>query len=161
MTSPKPVAGTRAPFQVLVLPFRRSGPAVKYALFRRTDAGYWQGIAGGGESGETPPMAARRETFEESGILPTAALYELSMRSHVPVTEFEARAYWPRDLYVIPEYAFAVEAETSSLILSDEHMSAEWLSEEEAIARLHWQTNKVALWELAQRIRDDTLIPAE
>jgi dATP pyrophosphohydrolase len=105
-------------------------------------------------------MAARRETFEESGIPPSVPFYQLSMRSHVPVTEFEARAYWPRDLYVIPEYAFAVEPVTPALVLSGEHMSAEWLTEEEATARLHWETNKVALWELAQRIRDNNLILA-
>lgn len=54
----------RAPFQVLVYPYRRlEGGLVNYALFRRSDAGWWQGIAGGGEGRESPEEAARREAF--------------------------------------------------------------------------------------------------
>src|SRR5262249_22275578 len=62
----------RAPFQVLVFPYRRRPDAeLEVALFRRVDGGYWQGIAGGGHEGETPEDAARRETREEAGIEPT------------------------------------------------------------------------------------------
>ena len=59
----------RAPFEVLVYPYRGlpDGRFV-YALFRRADAGFWQGIAGGGEDGETPLEAVRREAYEEAGI---------------------------------------------------------------------------------------------
>ena len=38
----------RAPFQILVFPYRRRGDKFEFALFRRADDGYWQGIAGGG-----------------------------------------------------------------------------------------------------------------
>jgi hypothetical protein len=48
-----------AVFRVLVFPFRRAVDGVVYALFRREDAGYWQGVAGGGEVGESPLEAAR------------------------------------------------------------------------------------------------------
>ncbi|HEY2253948.1 MAG TPA: NUDIX domain-containing protein, partial [Planctomycetaceae bacterium] len=61
----------RAPFQVLVIPFRRiDGGSFVYALFRRQQAtgGYWQWIAGGGEDDESPLEAARREALEEAGI---------------------------------------------------------------------------------------------
>jgi dihydroneopterin triphosphate diphosphatase len=58
----------RAPFQVLVIPFRVLGSSVEYALFERADLNYWQGIAGGGEDEETPIEAARREVYEESGL---------------------------------------------------------------------------------------------
>lgn len=36
---------------------------VEYAIFKRSDYGYWQGLAGGGEEGETP---TKREAFEEA-----------------------------------------------------------------------------------------------
>ncbi|MDX9955097.1 MAG: NUDIX domain-containing protein, partial [Anaerolineae bacterium] len=59
----------RAPFQVLVYPYRRKlDGQIEIALLKRADAGYWQGIAGGGEDPESPLEAARRETYEESGI---------------------------------------------------------------------------------------------
>ena len=58
---------SRAPFQVLVNPYRkRSNGHFEYALMQRADDGTWQGIAGGGEDGETPFEAAIRETYEEA-----------------------------------------------------------------------------------------------
>ena len=63
----------RAPFQVLVYPYRKaSNRQFEYALLRRSDQGLWQGIAGGGEGEEKPLEAAKRETYEESGIPPTS-----------------------------------------------------------------------------------------
>lgn len=53
MTAPR-----RAPFQVLVLPFRKTTSGTEYALFRRSDSGDWQTIAGGGDDGETPLQAS-------------------------------------------------------------------------------------------------------
>ena len=56
----------RAPFQVLVLPFRRTGGGgVEFAVLRRRDLGLWQGVAGGGEDGEAPGQAAVREASED------------------------------------------------------------------------------------------------
>ena len=47
----------RAPFQVLVLPYR-CNPAgdIDYAIFSRSDDSCWQGIAGGGEDIESVPF---------------------------------------------------------------------------------------------------------
>ncbi len=75
----------RAPFQVHVLPYRFIGSAIEYAVFKRTDAGYWQGIAGGGEAGETPLEAAKRETFEECGIPGEARYIVLDSVTSIPV----------------------------------------------------------------------------
>ena len=47
----------RAPFQVIVFPFRKIAPdAIEYAIFyRRTpnQGDFWQAISGGGEDEET------------------------------------------------------------------------------------------------------------
>ena len=60
---------SRAMFQVLVIPYRLVVDGqTQYLLFRRTDLGVWQWIAGGGENRETPEQTARREAFEEAGI---------------------------------------------------------------------------------------------
>ena len=49
----------RSPLQILVLPFRKnSNGEFEFAVFRRTDAGFWQGIAGGGEDNEIPEATA-------------------------------------------------------------------------------------------------------
>ena len=53
----------RAPFGVLVYPYLQvAGGDLEYALLRRADLGWWQGVTGGGEDDETPFETARRET---------------------------------------------------------------------------------------------------
>lgn len=43
----------RAPYQVLVFPYYIGSNGIEYAIFRRSDSGWWQAISGGGEDGET------------------------------------------------------------------------------------------------------------
>lgn len=141
----------RAPFQVLVIPYRR-GDAFEFAAFRRAGEGYWQFVAGGGNKGEDAEAAALRETMEEAGITSAQPLLRLSSVASIPVCYFAARKYWPRSLLVVPEYSFAIDAAGLDLTLSHEHTEFEWLSYEACHARLHWQSNQVALWELNERL---------
>ncbi|MCP4642457.1 MAG: NUDIX pyrophosphatase [bacterium] len=150
----------RAPFQVLVIPFRRGADGVpEYAVFRRSDAGYWQPVAGGGEDDEDPADAARREAHEEAGIPLDAPLYPLDSVTSVPVTCFADSHLWPDHPYVIPEHAFAVDATDVELRLSDEHSECRWVPYTEAKDLLHWESNRTALWELDERLGNDNLEP--
>ena len=142
----------RAPFQILVLPYRKNNNKFEFAVFRRADAGYWQGIAGGGEDAESPPEAAKRELLEETGIK-SNNLQKLQFYSHVPKTEFAAHKAWSGDIYVIPEYYFMVELCNEKIKLSDEHTEYRWVDYETAYGLLHWQSNKVGLWELNERLK--------
>lgn len=152
----------RSPFQVLVLPFAgTSRNSYAFAVFRRSDGDYWQGIAGGGEAGEDPIDAARREGWEEGGIDPHARYYRLQCQTTIPVAYFAARKHWPENLYVIPGYCFAVAVENRALTLSPEHTEVRWVPFEEARALLHWDSNKTALWELHERLRRSDLPPME
>jgi dihydroneopterin triphosphate diphosphatase len=55
----------RAPFQVLVFPYRALDDGdFEFAVFSRAAYRCWQGIAGGGEGEETPLQAAKRESLE-------------------------------------------------------------------------------------------------
>jgi dATP pyrophosphohydrolase len=121
-------------------------------VFRRTDDGSGQGVAGGGEEGETPTEAARREAFEEAGIPASQALFELTTRSSIPAKHFPAAATRPPDRYVIPEYAFAVDCSGIELRLSPEHTGVAWLAYGEASEALRWDGNRTALWELNERL---------
>lgn len=141
----------RAPFQVLVLPFRRDEDRFEFALFHRADLGVWQGLSGGGEGAETPAEAARREAREEAGVLNDAPLYALDSRASIPVTHFHA-PHWPEALLVIPEYTFALDATHLTLTLSSEHDTMCWDHAEAQQARLKWDSNQIALWELHQRL---------
>lgn len=141
----------RLPYQVLVLPFRRLGDAIEYALFKRADAEYWQGIAGGGEGEETPFAAAMREAEEEAAIGPASAFIQLDSMCMLPVVNV-AGFRWGADVLVIPEYTFGVEVIDAELSISNEHTEYAWLGYEEALSRLHWESNRTALWELHHRL---------
>ncbi len=143
----------RAPFQVLVYPYRRQPGQVEYAIFRRADKGYWQSVAGGGEGAETPLQAARRELWEETGIQAGLPFLQLQTVEPIPVTEFKASPAWGEDLYVIPQYCFGVEVGPAQIRLSGEHVEFAWLGFAEAMHRIHHEGNRTALWELEMRLR--------
>ncbi len=142
----------RAPFQILVLPYRRTVNTLEYAVLRRNDYLCWQGIAGGGEDSETPQEAAKREAFEEAGIPGACHFVSLQSSCTVPVTFFQDSSAWDPALYVIPQHAFGADCTGQALTLSDEHDAVEWLAYAEASARFTYDSNRTALWELNQRL---------
>ena len=142
----------RAPFQILAIPYKTE-PNLMFAALHRADHDQWQFVAGGGEDDETPVMAAKREILEEVGIS-VNEIVQLTSMAYVPanVIAQRHRKLWPDDTYVLPEYSFAFEC-TSDLVLSGEHVSYQWLSYEEALERLQWDSNKTALYELNCRLQ--------
>ena len=101
---------TRAPFQILVFPYRfPPGGGVEYAVFKRADLGFWQGISGGGEDGETPFEAARREAFEEGGIPSESRYTALDMIATIPVVDITGDLPWGDSVLVVPVHCFGVD----------------------------------------------------
>lgn len=145
----------RAPFQILAFPFRPTRPGEwEFAIFRRADADWWQGIAGGGEDDETPLQAACRECNEEAGISPSAPFVALDTVASVKVTWFRDYRRWGEGRFVIPEYSFGVQVEAdATFLLSHEHAEYRWLAYDAAERLLRFDSNRTALWELNLRIR--------
>ena len=144
---------SRAKFQVLIIPFRVVENGVpEFAVTKRSDMDVWQFLSGGGEDGETPHQAAEREANEEGGIPYENELLELDSVASIPATCFVAHKEWGKDVYVVPEYTFGVDTEDRDLILSTEHTELQWLKHEEASEKLKWDSNRIALWELNERI---------
>ncbi len=144
----------RAPFQVLVLPYRFLATGeISYAVFRRepSTGGYWQGIAGGGEDDETPLQAARREAQEEAGITTDREFLKLETFNMIPV-EGVSGFLWGEKVLVIPQYFFGVLLENEHIRLSEEHTEYRWLDYESARDILYWGSNRNALWELNYRL---------
>ena len=141
----------RAPFQVLVLPWRVSGEQIEYAVFKRSDGDYWQFIAGGGEGSELPIEAARREAFEEARIPSDAPLFALDSRNTVPVIELAGKLLWGPDVLVVPEYTFGVKVDDAALTISGEHTEYRWGDFQSCYDLLHWHSNRNALVELDHR----------
>lgn len=149
---------TRAAFQVLVLPFRRSERGgVQYAVLRRKDLAVWQGVSGGGEYGETPAQAAVREAREELGLDRPAPLYPLQATASIPARFFSARANWPTGTYVVPEHSFAADLTGAAISLSDEHSAIRWRNARQAVELLRFDSNRTALIELDERLAADDL----
>ncbi len=145
----------RAPFQVLVLPYAHAADGTpRYGVFRRADLGVWQGVAGGGEEGETPAEAATREAAEEIGVAAGAAWVRLDAAGQVPAAVFRDRVHWPPALTTVPEYAFGVAVAREAVVLSAEHDAVAWLPYAEAAGRLEWASNRAALAELHARLAD-------
>jgi len=143
----------RQPFNVLVFPFYSdSNNKIKYAIFKRSDGDYWQAISGGVEDEEGMLDAAKRESCEEAGIENHCEFIKLDSIASVPATVFDCHLSWGPNVYVVKENSFGVRVKEKNLIISEEHTSYEWVTYEEAIQLLKWDSNKIALWELNQRL---------
>ena len=126
---------------------------IQYALLKREDGGWWQGIADGGEDQETPMEAARREAFEEAGIPAAWTFMELDSMESVPVSEFRTSHLWGEDVYVIPQYSFGVAAQDVQIVISHEHTEYGWFTYEEAGKLIQYDGSRTALWELEKRLK--------
>ena len=144
----------RAPFQILAIPYRQVGQSIEYCVLHRSDCDQWQFIAGGGEDHETPWEAAKREAFEEGG-LRSVHWIALESLAYVPATVISEkhRCHWSRDVYVIPEYSFGLACQ-EEIKLSHEHTEFAWLTYEDAMQKLKWDSNRTALYELNCRLAD-------
>ena len=144
---------SRAPYQVLVIPYIKADDAIRYCVFERKHP-MIQFIAGGGEDAETPVEAAKRECFEEAGIL-ADDFVKLTSLCYIPTNIYSQnqREIWGKSVFVIPEYAFAVKLKSASITLSEEHKAYKWVLYEEAISLLKWDSNKTALYELDCKIK--------
>jgi dihydroneopterin triphosphate diphosphatase len=135
------------------MPFRKlKGGDPLYALFRRADCRLWQGIAGGGQSNESPLESARREAFEEGGIPLNSSYFALDSLSTIPVVNI-CGFKWGPNVLVIPEHSFGVEVNSPEISLSTEHTEYRWVPYAAAYRLLEWDSNKNALWELDTRIK--------
>ncbi|WPC73043.1 NUDIX hydrolase [Vibrio porteresiae] len=140
----------RAPFQVIVLPYRVCNNSIQILVCKRSDDQYWQCVSGGGELAEKSIDAAIRELNEETG-LTGIDWQKLDSQCTVPKCHFRGNENWKEHPYVIPEYAFSVLV-TESPVLSCEHTEYKWCDEREAIELLQYDSNKNAVWELYQRL---------
>ena len=144
----------RAPFLVFVYPYiRAGGNEFEYALLRSAERGFWEGACGGGEGQETLLEAAKRETFEETGLPVDSSFVQLDTTAPVPVSRFRESSLWGDDVYVIPLRYFGVRADDRRILLSEEHSEYKWLKYQDARALLHFDDDKIALWELDRRLR--------
>ena len=76
-----------------------------------------------------------------------------TIRRSTPAAAYfaDAEALWGKQCFVVPEYAFAVKVENTSLHLSHEHTEYGWMEYTCAHAMVKYDSNRTALWELNRR----------
>lgn len=147
----------RKPIQILVFPYRKCKKSeYEFCVFYRKKMNIWQGIAGGVEDNENPLQTAIREVFEETGIN-NCKFNQLSATSTIPVVNITGEYTWGDNVYVVNEYSFGVDATDQEINLSNEHKEYKWVNYEDAMKLLSFDSNKTALWELNERLKNNDL----
>ena len=143
----------RLPYQTLTILYRKDNNKILYSIFYRNSHPIWQFISGGGEDNETPIETVIREIKEETSlIVKKEDVKKLDSQTTIPVLNVTGEYTWGTNIYVIPEYTFAVEIKDIDIKLSDEHKKYKWVKYDEAIKKLRYDSNKTALWELNERL---------
>lgn len=144
----------RAPYQTLTILYKKTETKILYGIFYRNSHPIWQFISGGGEDNETPIETVIREINEETSmIIKKEEIKQLDTKATIPVVNITGKYTWGMNVYVVPEYAFAVNAKKFEIKLSSEHKEYRWVEYNEAMEKLRYDSNKTALWELNERLK--------
>ncbi len=141
----------RKPKNVLVFLYRYNSD-LEYCLFYRKKEKFWQGISGGVEDLETLEDTVKREVYEETGIK-VNRIIKLDTISSIPGINVNKMFNYVNNIYVVYEYAFGVLIFDEEIQLSEEHEKYKWVSYDEAIELLKYDSNKTALFELNERMK--------
>ncbi|OQY39045.1 MAG: hypothetical protein B6226_02635 [Candidatus Cloacimonetes bacterium 4572_65] len=136
----------RQPRNILAFPYYIEENEILYAIFRRSDACFWQGVAGGVEDDETNNSATIREVYEEAQIEAKGRIIELEATALIPASEFQAD--WGENITYVKEVSYGIEASSLEVKISSEHSEYCWVGFEKALSMLKYESNKVALMEL-------------
>jgi 8-oxo-dGTP pyrophosphatase MutT (NUDIX family) len=131
-----------------VLVYLHRGEA--FLLLRRTAelGGFWQGVTGAPEPGESDVDAAVREVREETGydvadsIRPIGYRYEIRPGPH---SLFWSTLYAPGVDSVTEEVFLAEVGDGEPTLSTQEHAEFRWCSLAEALELLHYPENRTAL----------------
>lgn len=136
---------------VQVHPYRVDGDEPEYLLLKRSAAelhgpGVWQVVTGLIEPGERSIETARRETIEETGLVPL----ELVALPEVVSFYFEALD----QIVLSPLFACRLPSGVDPR-LSEEHVAFEWLRRSEALERLVYPSHRDGLDRVDRSIAQD------
>ena len=134
----------KRPESVLVVVYSTGGEVL---LLRRTrPADFWQSVTGSLAWGESPLHAARRELYEETGIMAGSRLVDLSHSVRFPILPAWRGRYAPNARTNL-EHWFALPLPQRCLIRLHrrEHSAYRWLPFPQAIRQASSWTNRDAI----------------
>ena len=127
---------------------------IKVLLLERADhPGYWQSVTGSREEGEALRDTAIREVREETGL--DARQYTLTDWQLQNVYEIYPhwRYRYPPDITHNTEHVFGLQLSQPVAVQlhSREHLNFQWLTWQEAAAKVFSPSNRAAILQLAER----------
>ena len=140
----------RKPKNVLVFLYRYNN-GIEYCIFYRNKEKFYQGLSGGVEDSEKLEDTVKREVYEETGIV-VNNMIKLDTISSIPGIYVNKDFNYENNIYVVYEYGFGVLIDNEDIRLSSEHKEYKWVSYDEAIKLLKYDSNKTALFELNERL---------
>lgn len=137
----------RQPIQTLLYLTNNQNGDFEYLLLHRTAhrGGFWQGVTGGVEKGETVLQTAQRELWEETQLM--ASFIEQLNYSYSFAVGEKWRHLYATGVEEIVEYVCVaiVDGQPQPIIDANEHDQWQWCSFAQALALLTWPENKQAL----------------
>jgi 8-oxo-dGTP pyrophosphatase MutT (NUDIX family) len=148
----------RLPYQILVYIYRRPTPqTTEYLLLKRAEArgGFWQGVTGGVEMGETLLQAALREVREETGYQRFNRFMPLDFRYSYLLDRARWGYLYAPDVETIDEECFGAEIgldQGEPALDPNEHDQYRWADIQQALGLLAWPENQEALRRFADTL---------
>ena len=140
--------GNRRPEEVAIVVRRPGERGPEYLVLLRSAAklGYWHLDAGGVEWHEDPATAAARELAEETGLVATPLPLGGSLAYDLAGDPEDVRARFPAGTERITVWPFVADAPPGwQPTLNDEHVAAQWLDADAAIALLRYPEPREAI----------------
>jgi dihydroneopterin triphosphate diphosphatase len=137
----------KRPHSVLVVVYTPRGEVL---LLRRTHPqDFWQSVTGSLGWGESALQAARRELYEETGIMAGSGLIDLARQIHFPIKPAWRARYAPGD-HVNTEHWFALPLLSRRLprLRPKEHSEYRWMPYRQALRLASSWTNRRAIRQL-------------
>jgi len=137
----------KRPQSVLVVVYTPRGEVL---LLRRTyPKGFWQSVTGSLQWGESAMQAARRELYEETGIMAGERLIDLARQIRFPIKPAWRARYAPGD-HVNTEHWFALPLPFRRLpgLQPKEHSEYQWMPYRQAMRLVSSWTNRKAIRQL-------------
>jgi dihydroneopterin triphosphate diphosphatase len=134
----------KRPESVLVVVYTRQGEVL---MLRRTQPRhFWQSVTGSLAWGESPAGAARRELYEETGIMAGDGLIDLQRRVTFPILPAWRARYAPSERSNREHwFALPLAHRRQPLLHADEHTDYRWLPYRQAERLATSWTNRDAI----------------
>jgi dATP pyrophosphohydrolase len=135
---------TKRPESVLVVVYTTAGEILMLRRARPSD--FWQSVTGSLKWGESATQAARRELYEETGILAGGALIDLGCKETFPILP-AWRSRYGANAYTNTEYWFAVRLpfRRQLRLHPQEHAEYRWVHYAQAMRLATSWTNRKAI----------------